>query len=396
MDQVSEIFMAKNVDVSSIAFALLAVLLITVISLAAIFMMQVKEKSANGPKSQASAKWLTSFVVAFSTGCLLGDSIFHILCEIGTFSSQVGYCFLCGICMFFSLESYLHRHNHEHSHGAEYIENLKRKQDSSEMVVKNSSVDLSTSCLISIEKQNISYSALGKGDAAPFNNIHDAEENFQNIHLSAIVPQENSFDNIQKLTTLAYSILIGDFLHNAIDGMAIGISFLTGFKLGVLTSVAILFHEIPHEIADFAVLISTGLSKKRALTYCILSNMSSFLGVLCACVLARYGGLQKCILAFTAGTFFYIALADLIPELLRSHSSQNAHAEMPINQKRNQEMHSNLGRNFPNAEASNSCTNGATEEAAIIQRSELFDSISQHLGLILGLALMIAVKEIFE
>ena len=74
------------------------------------------------------------------------------------------------------------------------------------MVVKNSSVDLSTSCLISIEKQNISYSALGKGDAAPFNNIHDAEENFQNIHLSAIVPQENSFDNIQKLTTLAYSV----------------------------------------------------------------------------------------------------------------------------------------------------------------------------------------------
>lgn len=114
----------------------------------------------------------------------------------------------------------------------------------------------------------------------------------------------------------AYLILLGDGLHNFIDGVAIAASFLTSPILGLTTTLAIAAHEAPHEIADFSVLIAGGMKKTKALLYNFLSGLTALLGaILGFYFLENLEGLLPLTLAFTAGMFIYIACADLIPDL---------------------------------------------------------------------------------
>jgi len=113
----------------------------------------------------------------------------------------------------------------------------------------------------------------------------------------------------------AILILIGDGLHNFFDGLAIAAAFLTGFGLGITTTLAIIAHEIPHEIADFSVLINGGFSNTKALFFNFLSALTAILGgILGFYFLKDLQKLTPLALAFTAGTFIYIACSDLIPE----------------------------------------------------------------------------------
>ena len=114
-------------------------------------------------------------------------------------------------------------------------------------------------------------------------------------------------------------VLLGDTLHNFIDGLSITASFMVSIPLGITTSIAVAAHELPQEIADFSLFLSKGMSKKRAL----LLNILSSLATLVAALLAFYfwdiiSIFIPHILAFTAGMFIYIASSDLIPELHRS------------------------------------------------------------------------------
>ena len=111
-------------------------------------------------------------------------------------------------------------------------------------------------------------------------------------------------------------ILIGDGIHNLVDGVLIAAAFLTDFHLGIVTSLAVAAHEIPQEIGDFAVLLHSGYSRARALTYNILASLTTLIGAA-----AAYYGLRETetalpyILAIAASSFIYIAVADLIPGL---------------------------------------------------------------------------------
>jgi len=115
---------------------------------------------------------------------------------------------------------------------------------------------------------------------------------------------------------VAYLNLIGDGVHNFIDGVIIAAGFLTGTHIGVITSIAIALHEIPQEIGDFAVLVHGGLSKKRALLYNFLSATTAIIGaVLGYFYLSNLHHLIPYVLGIAAGGFVYIAAADLMPEL---------------------------------------------------------------------------------
>lgn len=122
--------------------------------------------------------------------------------------------------------------------------------------------------------------------------------------------------------TIAKMNLIGDFVHNLIDGLIIGASFLVSVPAGLATSLAILFHEIPQEIGDYAVLIHSGYSKKKALLLNFLSALSAILGTIIALIV---GGvvheLQELLVPIAMGMFIYIAGSDLIPEL-HKHNHQ--------------------------------------------------------------------------
>jgi len=110
--------------------------------------------------------------------------------------------------------------------------------------------------------------------------------------------------------------LIGDAIHNAIDGMLIAASYLVSLPIGFATTVAILFHEIPQEMGDFAILIFSGFAKKRALFWNLISSLSAFAGALLILLSSTaLPSLGRDLLPLAAGNFLYIAGADLIPEL---------------------------------------------------------------------------------
>jgi zinc and cadmium transporter len=114
---------------------------------------------------------------------------------------------------------------------------------------------------------------------------------------------------------VAVTNLVGDGLHNFIDGAIIGGAFLASPQLGVATTVAVALHEIPQELGDFGILVHSGMSPRRALAMNLFSALASILGAVVALLLADFAEIERLLLPFTAGAFVYIASTDLIPEL---------------------------------------------------------------------------------
>lgn len=223
----------------SIAFlyALLSVLIVSLVSFSGAFALALKEKTL---------KKILLYLVSFSAGALLGDAFFHLLPEtvesLG-FGVEVSFYVLLGIVFSFVIETFIHwRHCH----------------------------------------------------------IPSSKE-----HVHAF----------------AYMNLLGDGIHNLIDGLIIGASYLVSIPLGIATTVAVIFHEIPQEMGDFAVLLHGGFAKEKALFFNFLTSLTSLLGVLVTFLLARYiGGVTLFLVPFAAGGFIYIACSDLIPEIHRVRS----------------------------------------------------------------------------
>jgi len=111
-------------------------------------------------------------------------------------------------------------------------------------------------------------------------------------------------------------IILGDSIHNFVDGVLIAAAFLTDVKLGIVTSLAVAAHEIPQEVGDFAILLQSGYSRSKALFYNILASLGTVLGgVLAYFSLEDLHNSLPYFLALAASSFIYIAVADLIPSL---------------------------------------------------------------------------------
>lgn len=111
-------------------------------------------------------------------------------------------------------------------------------------------------------------------------------------------------------------IIIGDAVHNLVDGVLIAAAFMTDIDLGIVTALAVASHEIPQEIGDFAILLNSGYSRSRALFFNVLASMATLVGALIAYY--SLNSMQHAlpyILAIAASSFIYIAVADLIPGL---------------------------------------------------------------------------------
>jgi zinc and cadmium transporter len=111
-------------------------------------------------------------------------------------------------------------------------------------------------------------------------------------------------------------IILGDSIHNFVDGILIAAAFLTDAKLGIVTSLAVAAHEIPQEVGDFAILLHNGYTKRKALFYNILSSLATVLGgILAYFSLEDLHHILPYILSLAASSFIYVAVADLIPTL---------------------------------------------------------------------------------
>lgn len=110
--------------------------------------------------------------------------------------------------------------------------------------------------------------------------------------------------------------LFGDSIHNLIDGLVIGASYLVSIPLGIATTLAVILHEIPQEIGDFGVLLHGGFSRGKALFFNFLTALTAILGTVAVLLIGQNTqNLTHFLVPFAAGSFIYIASADLIPEL---------------------------------------------------------------------------------
>lgn len=113
-------------------------------------------------------------------------------------------------------------------------------------------------------------------------------------------------------------IILGDSIHNFVDGVLIGAAFLTDVQLGIVTSLAVAAHEIPQEVGDFAILLHSGYERGKALFYNILASLTTVIGgILAYFSLGNLHHILPYFLTLAASSFIYIAVADLIPSLHR-------------------------------------------------------------------------------
>uniref|UniRef100_A0A8C9XF24 Zinc transporter SLC39A7 n=1 Tax=Sander lucioperca TaxID=283035 RepID=A0A8C9XF24_SANLU len=130
--------------------------------------------------------------------------------------------------------------------------------------------------------------------------------------------QEKSTD----IKVSGYLNLAADFTHNFTDGLAIGASFMVSPTVGAVTTLTILLHEVPHEIGDFAILVQSGCTKKKAMCLQLLTALGALAGTACSLLAEGVGAAATAwILPFTAGGFVYIATVTVLPELLAGRSS---------------------------------------------------------------------------
>lgn len=117
------------------------------------------------------------------------------------------------------------------------------------------------------------------------------------------------------LHPVAVTNLVGDGLHNFVDGAIVAGSFMVSSKLGLATAIAVALHEIPQEIGDFSILVHAGLKPRRALALNLATALTAVVGGAGTLLFAGAINVERIFIPFTAGAFVYIASTDLLPEL---------------------------------------------------------------------------------
>lgn len=166
-------------------------------------------------------------------------------------------------------------------------------------------------------------------------------------------PEISSKEPSQSIRLSAYLNLIADFTHNITDGLALSSSFYASPTLGATTTVAVFFHEIPHEVGDFALLIQSGFSKRQAMGAQFVTALGAFMGTCLGILVQELGksgpnektqasqskglagtglGWEDMLLPFTAGTFLYVGTVAVIPELLETGPNKKEEARKTLYQ----------------------------------------------------------------
>ncbi|KAI1073766.1 ZIP zinc transporter [Whalleya microplaca] len=266
-----------------------------------------------------------SIMVAFAVGGLMGDTLFHLLPEIflGEDSPEhvrfvlvepnrnllLGVAIMVGFMTFVAMDKGLRiatgGEGHDHSHGSH-----------SHDAVTN---DKAASSAVEVSDKELKSRKKGKKN--------------QKV---AVQEEEKEINPSVKLG--GYLNLIADFTHNITDGLAMSASFYASPTIGATTTVAVFFHEIPHEVGDFALLVQSGFSKRAAMGAQFVTALGALLGTLIGIAVQEFGGGSAggssigmtegiwgtslspgdLLLPFTAGTFLYVGTVAVIPELLES------------------------------------------------------------------------------
>ncbi|KAH9866323.1 hypothetical protein J1614_008890 [Plenodomus biglobosus] len=282
-----------------------------------------------------------SVMVAFAVGGLLGDTLFHLLPEIFLGEDEhdqvkfvmvepnknllLGVAIMVGFITFVAMDKGLRiatggagGHDHSHSHSHQTID----------ATAKTTGADVSTPK----EAARARKATTTNGKAAS----------------TAVETVDKEINASVKLG--GYLNLIADFTHNITDGLALSSSFYASPTIGATTTVAVFFHEIPHEVGDFALLIQSGFTKRQAMGAQFLTAAGAFLGTCIGIAVQEFGGNSQSadlhgpglfgtslqwgdmLLPFTAGTFLYVGTVAVIPELLETGPNKGEELRKTITQ----------------------------------------------------------------
>jgi zinc and cadmium transporter len=129
----------------------------------------------------------------------------------------------------------------------------------------------------------------------------------------------------ERVHSVVHLTIIGDALHNFLDGIIIAASFLVSIPVGIATATAVIFHEIPQEIGQFAILVHGGWSRRKALLYNFFSALTAIAGAIMVLVFSQsFEEAPTILLGFGAASFIYIAMSDLIPELQKESNTRRS------------------------------------------------------------------------
>ncbi|RYP62377.1 hypothetical protein DL770_009603 [Monosporascus sp. CRB-9-2] len=269
-----------------------------------------------------------SVMVAFAVGGLMGDTLFHLLPEVFLGEDEpehvrlvlvepnrnllLGAAILVGFMTFVAMDKGLRiatgGEGHDHSHGHGHHSH----DAGAEAKAQSTSVEVSSTGAKSRKK--------GRDSAETSKKENDEKEINPSVKLGGFLN------------------LIADFTHNITDGLAMSASFYASPTIGATTTVAVFFHEIPHEVGDFALLVQSGFSKRAAMGAQFVTALGALLGTLIGIAVQEFGGGSAdggstglngglwgtslnwgdLLLPFTAGTFLYVGTVAVIPELLET------------------------------------------------------------------------------
>ncbi|KAJ8126426.1 hypothetical protein O1611_g7213 [Lasiodiplodia mahajangana] len=274
-----------------------------------------------------------SVMVAFAVGGLLGDTLFHLLPEIFLGEDTpgrvrfvlvepnrnllLGLAIMVGFMTFVAMDKGLRiatgGAGHDHSHGT-------HSHEPSPTSAMSSSVEISGK-----DAKNRKKETEKRNQSVTKNEDRDEKEVNPSVKLGGFLN------------------LIADFTHNITDGLAMSASFYASPTIGATTTVAVFFHEIPHEVGDFALLVQSGFSKRAAMGAQFVTALGALLGTLIGIAVQELGGNNGAngelnamtggiwgtslsygdlLLPFTAGTFLYVGTVAVIPELLETGSNK--------------------------------------------------------------------------
>uniref|UniRef100_A0A336LNN1 CSON009521 protein n=1 Tax=Culicoides sonorensis TaxID=179676 RepID=A0A336LNN1_CULSO len=239
-------------------------------------------------------------LLAFASGGLLGDAFLHLIPHAQESVSEDGH----------------HSHSHAHSHSGAEGEPHSHDMRVGLWVLGGIITFLAVEKGVRMIKGGHGHSHGPSGD-------HKASEKEEKPEKEGKGKKVTKGDHKKKVETeskgieiAGYLNLAADFTHNFTDGLAIGASYLAGNSIGVITTITILLHEVPHEIGDFAILIKSGCSKKKAMMLQLTTAVGALAGTVIALLGSGSDAAASWVLPFTAGGFIYIATVSVIPELL--------------------------------------------------------------------------------
>ncbi|XP_039259730.2 zinc transporter Slc39a7-like [Styela clava] len=285
---------------------------------------------------------LLKILLSFASGGLLGDAFLHLIPhaihphthgEDGehdhgdhdhghdhTGTTIVGLWVLFGIVSFLAVEKFVRHakggHSHHHHHDEHKKDDDKKDADASEDAGKETG-DKADEKVQEEQKGSQDEGSQSEGETQVRQRKKGKEDETKKEDEKDDQKDKDESLVEEGMKVAGYLNLAADFTHNFTDGLAIGASFLGGQTLGIITTLTILLHEVPHEIGDFAILVQSGCTKTKAM----FLQLSTATGAMAGCILGLLAenvgeSAVSWILPFTAGGFIYIATVSVIPELL--------------------------------------------------------------------------------